>query len=72
MKLTVDRVEENIVVCQTQEGEIIDIEITRFITLPKDGDIVEETEEGMYKVLVEETKKEKEEISERFLNLFKK
>ena len=72
MKLTVDRVEENIVVCQTQEGEIIDIEITRFITLPKDGDIVEETEGGMYKVLVEETKKEKEEISERFLNLFKK
>ena len=72
MKLTVDRVEENIVVCQTQEGEIIDIEITRFITLPKDGDIVEETEEGLYKVLVEETKKEKEEISERFLNLFKK
>ena len=72
MKLTVDRVEENIVVCQTQEGEIIDIEITKFITLPKDGDIVEETEEGMYKVLVEETQKEKKEISERFLNLFKK
>ena len=72
MKLTVDRIEENVVVCQTQDGEIMEIEIAKFITLPKDGDSVEETEDGMYKVLVEETQKEKDEISERFLNLFKK
>ena len=72
MKLTVDRIAENVVVCQTQDGEIMEIEIAKFITLPKDGDIVEETEDGMYKVLVEETQKEKDEISERFLNLFKK
>lgn len=72
MKLTVDRIEENVAVCQTQGGEIMEIEIAKFITLPKDGDIVEETEDGRYKVLAEETQKEKDEISERFLNLFKK
>lgn len=72
MKLTVDRIEENVAVCQTQDGEIMEIEIAKFITLPKDGDIVEETEDGRYKVLAEETQKEKDEISERFLNLFKK
>ena len=72
MKLTVDRIEENVAVCQTQDGEIMEIEIAKFITLPKDGDIVEETESGRYKVLAEETQKEKDEISERFLNLFKK
>ena len=72
MKLTVDRIEENVAVCQTQDGEIMEIEIAKFITLPKDGDIVEETGDGMYKVLAEETQKEKDEISERFLNLFKK
>lgn len=72
MKLTVDRIEENVAVCQTQDGEIIEIEVAKFITLPKDGDLVEEIENGMYKVLVEETQKEKDEISERFLNLFKK
>ncbi len=72
MKLTVDRIEENVAVCQTQDGEIMEIEIAKFITLPKDGDIVEETEDGRYKVLTEETQKEKDEISERFLNLFKK
>lgn len=72
MKLTVDRIEENVAVCQTQDGEIMEIEIAKFITLPKDGDVVEETEDGRYKVLAEETQKEKDEISERFLNLFKK
>lgn len=71
MKLTVDRIEENVAVCQTEDGEIVEIEITKFIALPKDGDIVCETDEGMYKILEEETKKEKDEISERFLNLFK-
>lgn len=72
MKLTVDRIEENIVVCENEKGEIVEIEIKKFMVSPKDGDIVCENDEGMYMILEEETKKEREEISERFMNLFKK
>lgn len=72
MKLTVDRIEENKVVCENGNGEMVEIELKKFVTMPKDGDIVCENDEGMYIILEEETKKEKEEISERFMNLFKK
>lgn len=72
MKLIVDRIEENKVVCENENGGMVEIEFKNFVTMPKDGDMVCENDEGMYIILEEETKKEKEEISERFMNLFKK
>ncbi len=72
MKLIVDRIEENKVVCENENGGMVEIEFKKFVTMPKDGDMVCENDEGMYIILEEETKKEKEEISERFMNLFKK
>lgn len=72
MKLTVDRLEENIVVCENEKGEMVEIELKKFMFSPKDGDIVFENDEGMYMILEEETKNEREEISKRFMNLFKK
>lgn len=71
MKLTVDRIEENIVVCENEEREIIEIKIDEFIEIPKSGDVVKRNSEGRYEILVEETENKKEEIQNRFSKLFK-
>lgn len=72
MKLTVDRIEENIIVCETEEKEMIEVEASKFNAIPKAGDIVELNDEGMYETLKEETEVRTEEIRERFTSLFKK
>ena len=72
MKLTVDRIEENIIVCETEEKEMIEVEASKFNSIPKAGDIVELNDEGMYETLKEETEVRTEEIRERFTSLFKK
>lgn len=72
MKLTVDRVEGNIVVCENEKREIVEVDIYEFINIPKDGDIVKVNENGMYEILEEETENRKEEIQKRFSSLFKK
>ena len=72
MKLTVDRVEGNIVVCENEEREMVEINVSEFCGSPKSGDIVETNDEGKYEILSEETEIRKENITKRFLNLFKK
>ena len=72
MKLTVDRVEGNIVVCENEKREIVEVDIYEFIDIPKDGDIVKVNEHGMYEILEEETENRKEDIQKRFSSLFKK
>lgn len=71
MKLTVDRIEENIVICENEDREIVEIKIDEFINIPKSGDIIKKNSEGIYEILVEETENKKEEIQERFSKLFK-
>ena len=72
MKLTVDRVEGNIVVCENENREMVEIDVSEFEGLPKSGDIVETNDKGKYEILSEETEIRKENITKRFLNLFKK
>ena len=72
MKLIVDRVEGNIVVCENETKEMVEIDVSEFEGLPNSGDIVETNDEGKYEILSEETKIRKENITKRFLNLFKK
>ena len=72
MKLTVDRIEDNIIVCETEEREIIEVDISKFENTPKAGDIVEINETGKYETLEKETEIRTEEIQKRFTSLFKK
>ena len=71
MKLIVDRIEENIVVCETEEREMIEIDVSNFLEIPKDGDIVKLNDDGMYEILKDETEDRKEEIEDLFSSLFK-
>lgn len=71
MKLTVDRIEENIVICENEDREIVEIKIDEFINIPKSGDIIKKNSEGIYEILVEETENKKDEIQNRFSKLFK-
>lgn len=71
MKCIVDRIEENIVVCENEDREMFEVDISKFVEIPKAGDIVKENDAGMYEVLKEETEKRKEEIGQLFSSLFK-
>lgn len=72
MKLTVDRIEGNVVVCENEKREILEIDIYEFLDIPKDGDVVCANSNGMYEVLKEETENRKADIEKRFSSLFKK
>ena len=71
MKLIVDRIEENIVVCENENQEMIEIDVSNFLEIPKDGDIVKLNDDGMYEILKDETEDRKEEIEDLFSSLFK-
>lgn len=72
MKLTVDRIEEFIVICENDNREMLEIRVDQFVKIPKEGDIVYLNDDGKYDVLKEETDKREEEIKKRFSRLFNK
>ena len=71
MKLIVDRIEENIVICETEERQMIEIDISSFLEVPKDGDVVKMNYDGMYEILKDETENREKEIQDLFSSLFK-
>ncbi|SHK20699.1 Protein of unknown function [Clostridium cavendishii DSM 21758] len=62
-KLTyiVDRIEENLVVCENKQGDIINIASEKINGKPKDGDVLVE-EENLFYIDDELTKKRRREI----------
>ena len=71
MKLVVDRVEGTIAVCETEEQKMIQIPLSEFESVPKDGDIVW-YENHRAKKLEDETKSRKQEADDLFRKLLKK
>lgn len=61
--LIVDRIENNVAVCEDQNGNMIDIKLTQIIDTIVEGDILAFTKEG-YKVDRELTNKREEEMKE--------
>lgn len=71
MKWIVDRIEENIVVCESEDKEMKSFLIHDFSEEVKEGDVVMQ-ENGKMKVQHKETEKRKKEMQEKFRNLLKK
>lgn len=69
--MIIDRIEDDIVVCEDENGLLLNVEMSQFITPIKDGDVVVKNEEGFFVVDIKETQKRKESIENRFNNLFK-
>lgn len=70
MKYIVDRIEENIAVCEDENKKMLDIEIDKLPIGVKEGDIIKQLK-GKY-IIDKETRKEKEKkIQKRMDNLWK-
>ncbi len=66
----IDRFEENIVICEKEDGTFINIKANELLSLnPKEGDYLVLVN-NIYKIDVENTDKRKEEIKKRMINLF--
>lgn|GEM_PF-804316 len=72
MILTIDRIEENIVICEKENREMINLKITEFNYSPKESDIVFLDTNGKFSFDEKTTNEKKKSISERFNKLFKK
>lgn len=72
MILTIDRIENDIVVCEKENREIINLKITEFNYTPKESDIVFLDSNGKFSYDENATIEKKKSISERFNKLFKK
>ncbi len=72
MKFIVDRIEGDIVVCENEIGDMVDVSISEFKEIPVDGDIVFINSSNIYEIDKEETRKKKMGIQERFKKLFKR
>lgn len=67
--LIVDRIESNIVVCEDENQNMININLQEFSEIPKDGDVIELID-SKYVINKEETEKRKKNIEQEFYNLF--
>lgn len=72
MILTVDRIENDVVVCEKENRETINLKITEFNYSPKESDIVFLDNNGKFSFDEKSTNDRKNFISKRFNNLFKK
>ena len=69
MDYVVDRIENNIVVCEERKtGKMVNIKKEILPKEVKEGDIIK-FENGLYSIDYEETKKEKERIANKFNNI---
>lgn len=69
--MIIDRIEDKIVICEDENGQVIELPVDMFLQPIQDGDVVIKNNEGLYEVNKEETEKRKNNIENRFNNLFK-
>ncbi len=70
MKLTVDRIEEKIAVCEEENGKMLEINLEELPTGTKEGSIISKRD-GTYYLEEEEEKKRYSSIMEKFNRLKK-
>jgi len=71
MILIVDRIKNDIVICEKENREMISLKITEFNYKPKESDIVFLDGNGKFSLDENATEEKKKSISERFKKLFK-
>lgn len=69
-KIVIDRIEGRYAVCQTEDGEMIDVRVSKFKTRPKEGDIFKKGSRGKFIKDKRATKKAKLRIARRMDFLF--
>lgn len=69
--MIIDRIENEIVICEDENGQTVEISIDMFVQPICDGDIVIKKFDGLYETDKEETQKRKINIENRFNSLFK-
>ena len=69
-EIIVDRVVGKFAVCEMENGKMKNIKLTKFTSKPKEGDVVEVTSKGKYKVNKSKTKSRRNSISKIFNKLF--
>ena len=69
--MIIDRIEGNIVICEDENRQTVELPLDVFVQPIQDGDIVIKNEEDLYEVDKEETEKRKKNIEKRFNDLFK-
>jgi len=72
MILIIDRIENDIIVCEKENREMINLKITEFNYKPNETDIVFLDSNGKFSFNENATIEKKKSISERFNKLFKK
>lgn len=70
MQYIVDRIEENIAVCEDENKKMVDIEIDKLPIGVKEGDIIKQLK-GKYIIDKETRKERKKNIQKRMDNLWK-
>jgi len=65
-EIIVDRIVGKYAVCEMENGIMKNIKLTKFTSKPKEGDVVETTSKGKYKVNKSKTKSRKNSISKIF------
>ncbi|MCH1983219.1 DUF3006 domain-containing protein [Ruminococcus sp. OA3] len=71
MKLIVDRREKELVICENEKKEMLQIPVSAFSSAPKDGDVVL-YENGFARILAGETHNRKKKADALFERLLKK
>ena len=69
-EIVVDRIVGKYAVCEMENGKMKNIKLTKFTSKPKEGDVVEATSKGKYKVNKAKTKSRKNSINKLFNSLF--
>lgn len=70
MKYIIDRIEQNIAICEDDNKKQIEIEVTKLPSNIKEGDIIKQ-EKGKYIIDEENTEKKREDIRKRMSKLWK-
>lgn len=68
-EIIVDRIVGKYAVCEMENGRMKNVKLTKFTSKPKEGDVVEATSKGKYKVNKSKTKSRKNSISRVFSSL---
>lgn len=71
MKYFVERIENNTAICETDGGEILNMELSRLPADIREGDVIIQTENG-FAVDCNETQTRRHKMAELQKNIFKK
>lgn len=71
MKLVVDRIEDMIAVCETEDRQMIHIPLTEFVYAPKEGDLIH-YHDHIATYRKEDTEQRRQEVDNLFKRLLKK